>query len=231
MTEQRLMELLGPLKQETLHNREDTISGSRRRPKRLVTAASFAGLDRLLTSVQIQIIGFDVAFPTNNPPPTSGCPIQLFPPELLFGCPASAKCDIWQLAANMCYIYVGSYMFQVGFEIFTHLIAFIVEYHGPLPIDWKGRFDWGQYGGYPPGTSGEALDEPEWWFDGTESTKSFDDRVTGAAPFLSGPQKDELVRLLCDMVALEPGRRISAAEAERRLKSPVFSPIWEEGDR
>ncbi|KAK4151578.1 kinase-like domain-containing protein [Chaetomidium leptoderma] len=225
-TEGHLLEVLGPIKHETLRLRKGPISHSRHAPKKMVAAASFSGLNLGPSSPpSVQIIDFGVAFLTNNPAPTLGCPIEFFPIELLFQCPASVKSDVWQLAAVIFYTYTASYMFQVGFPIFPHLVGFIVQYHGPLPSHWKAKFDWGQYGGVPPGEPVEAWPEPSWWFDGTKSTMSFDDRIAQKTAYLSESQRDELARLFRDMVAWEPTSRISAAEAHRRLNAPIFSSV------
>ena len=79
------MQVLGPVKEETLRLRKGLVSHSRHAPKKIVAVASFSGLDlgsSLLANVQI--IDFDVAFLTNDPPPTLGCPIEFFLAELLF---------------------------------------------------------------------------------------------------------------------------------------------------
>jgi serine/threonine protein kinase len=161
MTESRLLELLGPVKDETLQLRKGPVSHSKQGPKKVVAAASFSGLDSSsLTTVQI--IDFGYAFLSNSPPPTLGCPLEYFPPELLFGCPASPKSDIWQLAAVVFYTYTNYYMFQVGYPIFIHLVAFVVQHHGPLPSHWKGKFVWSKYGQAQPGTPVVPLPEPGW---------------------------------------------------------------------
>ena len=69
------------------------------------------------------------------------------------------------------------------------------------------------------------LPEPDWWFDDTPPKISLEDRIAKHASYLSASQRDEIGRLLRDMVTWEPDRRISAAEADRRLKPPVFSSI------
>jgi serine/threonine protein kinase len=224
MTEAQLLELLGPVKADTLRLRKGPVSHSKHGPRKVVAAASFSGLDSSsLTTVQI--IDFGCAFLSNSPPSTLGCPVEFFPPELLFGFPASTKSDIWQLAAILYYTYTSHYMFQVGFQIFILLVAFVVQHHGPLPGHWKGKFVWSKYGQAQPGNPVVPLPEPDWWFDDKQPTKSFEDRIVKRAPYLSASQRDELQRLLRDMVPWEPSRRISAAEAHQRLKSPVLSSI------
>ena len=227
MTESRLLELLGPIKEDTLRLRKGPVSHSRHAPKKVVAAASFSGLDSSSLAT-IQIVDFGCAFSSNSPPPTLGCPVQFFPPELLFGCPASTKSDVWQLAALVYFTSASQYMFQVGFQIFTHLVAFVVQHHGPVPAHWKGKFDWSKYGlvlpGQPVGPSPET--EPDWWWsDDKPPTRSLEDRFAERASYLDAAQREELARLLRDMVAWEPSRRISAAEADRRLKAPVFSSL------
>jgi serine/threonine protein kinase len=223
------MQVLGPVRDETLRLRKGPVSHSRHAPKKIVAVASFSGLDlgpSLLA--RVQIIDFGVAFFTNDPPPTLGCPIELFPIELLFRYPASGKSDIWQLAAIMYYTYTGSYMFQVGFPIFFHLVGYLVQDYGPLPSHWKGKFDWGQYGGLLPGQPVEACTEPSWWFDDTEPpATSLDDRIAKKASYLSAPQRVELARMFREMVRWEPASRISAAETQRRLEAPIFSSVLE----
>lgn len=221
MTEYDLLGVLGPIKDETLQLRKGPVPRSRHAPKKIVAAASFSGFNFGSASLpRVQIIDFGVAFHTNRPPPTLGCPMQFFPPELLFGYQASDKSDIWQLAAIIFYVYTGCYMFQVGFPIFAHLIAFIIKFHGPLPSHWRDRYDWSRDA--KPGKPVKKLVEPSWWFDGTKSTESFDNRVAEEATSLPAPQRVELAKLLRDMVAWEPSSRISAAEAYRRLKEPIF---------
>ncbi|SPQ27056.1 9b9f262d-e417-41ca-991e-9fbc54897877 [Thermothielavioides terrestris] len=175
--------------------------------ERIVAATSFPGLDPAsLTSVQI--IDFGCAFANSAPPATLGCPLEYFPPELIFDDPASTHSDVWQLAAIIFYVCTDSYMFQVGFQIPFLLVAFIVQYHGPLPSRWRGKFVWSKYARrQPSGEPAKPLPEPDWWFDGSESTKSLKDRIGK------------------DMVVLEPDQRISAAEASRRLESEVFVSV------
>ncbi|AEO71962.1 uncharacterized protein THITE_2093464 [Thermothielavioides terrestris NRRL 8126] len=185
LTESQLLALLGPVADEELRLRLDPAS---------------------LTSVQI--IDFGCAFANSAPPATLGCPLEYFPPELIFDDPASTHSDVWQLAAIIFYVCTDSYMFQVGFQIPFLLVAFIVQYHGPLPSRWRGKFVWSKYARrQPSGEPAKPLPEPDWWFDGSESTKSLKDRIGK------------------DMVVLEPDQRISAAEASRRLESEVFVSV------
>ena len=74
MTETRLLEVLGPVKEELLRLRKGPVPHSKHGPKKVVAAASFSGLDSSsLTTVQI--IDFGCAFLSNNPPPVLGCPV------------------------------------------------------------------------------------------------------------------------------------------------------------
>ncbi|KAK4099723.1 hypothetical protein N658DRAFT_487512 [Parathielavia hyrcaniae] len=68
--------------------------------------------------------------------------------------------------------------------------------------------------------------EPDWWWseDSHRLDPSLEDRFK-RAPYLSTAQRDELVRLLRDIVHWEPSRRISAAEVDQRLRAPVFASL------
>lgn len=116
-------------------------------------------------------------------------------------------------------------MFQTGFQIFTLLVAFIVQHYGPVPSQWRGKFVWSKYGFAEPGEPVVAHPEPDWWYDDKQPTKSVDEHVAKRASYLSAAQRDELMRLLRDMVTWEPSRRITAAEAHRRLQSPALSSM------
>lgn len=225
MTESRLLELLGPIEEETLRLRKGPVSHSKHAPKKEVAAASFSGLDSSSLATA-QIIDFGCAFLSSSPPPTLGCPVEFFPPELLFGFPASSKSDIWQLAALVYYASTHQYMFQVGFQIFAHLVAFVVRHHGPVPAHWKGKFVWSKYGMARAGEPVVPSPEPDWWWsDDKGPPLSLEDRFDRRASYLSAAQRDELARLLRDMVVWEPSRRVTAEEVDRRLKAPVFSSL------
>lgn len=225
MTESHLLELLGPIRTETLRLRKGPVPHSKHGPKNVVKPASFSGLD-ISSLTTVQIIDFGCAFLNSNPPPTLGCPVEFFPPELLFDFPASTKSDIWQLAAIIYLTYSGIYMFQTGFQLFHLLIPFVVDFHGPVPSQWKGKFVWSKYGTAPPGEQAVPQPEPDYWYDETQPTRSFEDRIAKQVPYLSEAQRNELKRLLNDMVTWEPGSRISAAGAGRRLDdSSVWSSI------
>ncbi|KAK3298003.1 kinase-like domain-containing protein [Chaetomium fimeti] len=227
MTESYLLELLGPIHDGRLRLREGPVRHSKHGPKRVVAAASFSGFD-ISSLTSIRIIDFGCAFLSTSPPPTLGCPVEFFPPELLFGSPASTQSDVWQLAALVYFTYTSSYMFQPGFQVFTLLVAFIVQHYSPVPSHWRGNFVWSKYGVAEPGQLPVVHPEPDWWYDDKQPTKSVEQHVARQAPCLSAAQRDELMRVLRDMVTWEPNRRISAAEAHRRLQSPVLSTMIEE---
>lgn len=141
MTEHALLEVLGPIRDETLQLFKGGVPDSPHAPKKVVAAASFSGLNFGLSPLRAQIIDFGIAFFANNPPPSLGCPIEFFPVELLFQYPASDKSDVWQLAALMFYTYTERYVFFPGFSVFALLVADIVKFHGPLPDHWRTKFD------------------------------------------------------------------------------------------
>lgn len=120
------------------------------------------------------------------------------------------------------------YMFQVGFQIFTHLVAFVVRHHGPVPAHWKGKFVWSKYGIARFGKPVVPSPEPDWWWSDDKgpplSLEDWFDRRASTTN-LSAVQRDALARLLRDMVAWEPSRRITAEEVDRRLKAPVFTSL------
>ncbi|KAK4140678.1 kinase-like domain-containing protein [Dichotomopilus funicola] len=202
VSESRLLELLGPIKDEPLRLRKGPVPRSKHGPKRVVAAASFSGPD-LSSLTSIRVIDFGCAFLSSSPPPTLGCPVDFFPPELLFGYPATTHSDVWQLAALLYYIYANHYMFQSGLQIYTLLVRFIVQHYGPVPSNWRGKY----------------------WYNGEMSVVCFEEFFAEGASYLSAVQRDELTRLLRDMVTWEPSRRISAAEAHQRLQSPALSSM------
>jgi serine/threonine protein kinase len=217
MSESGIHRLLGPIKAKKLRLQDG--SRSHHAPDKVVSAASLSGLDHS-SLASVRIIDFGQAFMQDTPPPTLGCPVDFFPVELCFGYPASPKSDIWQLAALIFMAHTDTWLFQVGFPVFVGLVGFAVSYLGPIPNHWKGKFVWDTYGRRDPGQPMDTSDDP-WWFDETP-TKSLLRRLEMRAPGLSESQRVELERLVIDMVAWEPGARVSAAEVVRRLDSPVF---------
>ncbi|KAH6842481.1 kinase-like domain-containing protein [Chaetomium sp. MPI-CAGE-AT-0009] len=160
MTENRLLELLGPIHDEPLRLRKGPVPRSKHGPRKVVASASISGLD-VSSLTSIRIIDFGCAFFSTSPPPTLGCLLQFFPPELLFDCPASTQSDVWQLAAVVYFTCTNSYMFQTGFEDFTLLVAFIVEHYGPVPSHWRGKYVWSKYGLAEAGQPRLAYPEPD----------------------------------------------------------------------
>ncbi|KAH6621139.1 hypothetical protein B0J18DRAFT_431668 [Chaetomium sp. MPI-SDFR-AT-0129] len=116
-------------------------------------------------------------------------------------------------------------MFQSGLQIYTLLVRFIVQHYGPVPSNWRGKYVWSKYGLAEPGQEPVAHPEPDWWYNGELSAVCFEEFFAEGASYLSAVQRDELTRLLRDMVTWEPSRRISAAEAHQRLQSPVLSSM------
>ena len=112
-------------------------------------------------------------------------------------------------------------MFPTFFRIFEALISTVVGYLGPLPQEWKGRFMFDEYGYREPGRAQNRI-EPAWWFEDKHPEKSIDSRLSQDAPHLLIRQKGEFVRLLLDMVAYEPEKRLSAADVVQRLRSAVI---------
>lgn len=146
---------------------------------------------------------------------------RFFPPELCFGYLPSTKSDIWQLACILYQIHTKAVLFPTVFQIFEILIGTIVSYLGPIPQRWKGKFNFDEYGYCEPGQVQDTT-EPEWWFEDKCSEKTIDSRITQEAVHLSTHQREEYVRLLHDMVAYEPEKRLSAVEVIQRLRSASF---------
>jgi hypothetical protein len=189
----------------------------------VVFLASLSGLD-YSTLNSVRIIDFGQAFMQDTPPPTLGSPLAFFPVELCFGHPASPKSYIWQLARVIFMEHTDALLFQVFFHVYESLVAFSVSYLGPIPSHWVGKFVWDKYGHREPGKPMDTSDGP-WWFDDENPSKALSDRLVKSAPGLSQRQREELERLILDMVAWEPSARLSAEEVVRRLDSPVLSAV------
>lgn len=112
-------------------------------------------------------------------------------------------------------------MFPTFFPIFEILVGTIVGYVGPLPQQWKARFVFDEYGYRKPGQA-QNRTEPPWWFEDKHSEKSIDSRLSEDAPHLPLRQKEEYVRLLHDMLAYEPEKRLLAADVVQRLRSAAI---------
>ncbi|KAK4128075.1 hypothetical protein N657DRAFT_675910 [Parathielavia appendiculata] len=139
---------LGPVASENIK-----LAGGGQRSKhipRTVQLATFCNLNlRLLGDAAL--VGFGKAFvePTSSLIVTLHCPFDLFPPELLFGYPASRKGDIWQLACLLFKVHTGIYPFPTA-PSYELLIWWIVRYTGPVPGHWRGRYRWDRFSS--PGT-------------------------------------------------------------------------------
>lgn len=219
MSPARLYQLLGPIKAEDL--KLPNGSYSPHAPKQVIQTPDLSGLDYSLLT-RIRIVDFGQAFFADRPPRSLGIPIDFFPPELCFGYSPSTKSDVWHLACVLYMVHCRLPMFPTFFPIFEVLIGTIVGYLGPLPQHWKGRFMFDEYGYREPGQA-QNRTEPAWWFEDKHSEKSIDSRLSEEAPHLPLRQKGEYVRLLHDMVAYEPEKRVSAADVVQRLRSAAFS--------
>ncbi|KAK2612397.1 hypothetical protein QQS21_001661 [Conoideocrella luteorostrata] len=218
MSPARVSQLLGPIQTENLRLTNGLCSPHA--PKQVIQTPDLSGLDYSLLT-QIRIIDFGQAFFTDRPPPSLGVPIDFFPPELCFGYLPSTKSDIWHLACILFQIQTKGFLFPTVLRIFEILIGTIVSYLGPIPQHWKGKFNFDEYGYCEPEQVQETT-EPEWWFENKHSEKTISSRVAQEAVHLSTCQREEYVRLLHDMVAYEPEKRLSAVEVIRRLRSASF---------
>ena len=215
MSPDHLYQLLGPIKAENL--KLPNGSYSPHAPKQVIQTPDFSGLDYSSLS-NVRIVDFGQAFFADCPPPSLGAPIDFFPPELCFGYAPSTRSDVWQLACVLYVVHARVPMFPTFFRIFEMLIGTIVSYLGPLPQEWKGRFMFDEYGYREEGRLRDTA-EPAWWFGDKTSEKSIDSRLSEDASHLPIHQQNEHVRLLHDMVAYEPEKRLSAADVIERLRS------------
>lgn len=214
----RIYELLGPVKTDNLRLTSGRCSPHA--PEQVIQSPDLSSLDYSLLT-QIRIIDFGQAFFKDRPPPSLGVPIDFFPPELCSGYLPSAQSDVWQLACVLYQIHTKKVLFPTVFRIFEILIGTIVNYLGPIPQHWKGKFNFDEYGYCEPGQVQETT-EPEWWFEEKRSDKTIDSRIAKDALHLSTRQREEFVRLVYDMVAYEPEKRLSVVEVIRRLRSAFF---------
>lgn len=213
-----LYHLLGPIKTEKL--RTPKHSSPSHRPKRIVEAPDFSGLDNSLLS-NTRIADFGEAFFAIRPPRSLGVPIDFFQPEICFGYMPSAASDIWSLACVIYKIHSSAFLFPTFFRIFEILVGTAVSYLGPLPDKWKGRFEFEEYGYREEGVL-QTLIEPMWWFEDKPPEKSIDSRLSQEGPHLSIGQREAIVRLLHEMVKYEPEKRLSAAKVVEFLEALVF---------
>ena len=220
MSLDRLYEFLGPIKSEKL-----TRPNGRRSPfgpNSVVQAPDLSGLD-YSSSPRVQIVDFGQAFFTDRPPLRLGTPINFFPPEICFGYSPSTKSDVWGLACVLYQVHANGYMFPCFFRVFEILVSTVARFMGPLPQSWKGRFDFDEYGQIDPPESGREPNktDPAHWFDKTPD-KSIDGRLSKDALHLSTRQREAFVRLLNEMVAYDPEKRLSAVDVTRRLRSEAI---------
>lgn len=97
------------------------------------------------------------------------------------------------------------------------IVGQAVDFLGPLPQQWKGKFDFAEYGYREPGKTPNTTDS-EWWFEAKQSETTIEGRLTREATHLSIHQREGYARLLHDMTAFEPEKRLSATEVMRRGK-------------
>jgi serine/threonine protein kinase len=124
ISETSLQKVLGPVVSERI-KLADGNPPSKHSPKEVIQPASFSGLG-FNSLKEIAIVGFGKAIPEITPPPTLQCPLNIFPPEVLFSYPASKKSDIWQLACLMCFIHTGTFLFQTE-PFYEHLVCHITN--------------------------------------------------------------------------------------------------------
>lgn len=223
MDSQQLCALLGPIKSERLrlHNGNRSDHG----PKYVIQRPTFPEFVAVMPIAHkaVKIVDFGEAFPFSQPRTTLGAPVDqgYFPPEICFGYPASSASDIWELA---CLVYqtLGTLaLFPCFFPIFEFLVGTAMPILGPLPVHWKGRFDWDRYGYRENGELQNAEKKDiEWWWDDAMHDKSVRGQMERhlAAQFCP-EQLDFLADLLSDMLVFEPEKRISAAEVVQRFDS------------
>jgi serine/threonine protein kinase len=205
MSETSLQNRLGPVVSERIRL-ADGKPPSKHSPKEVIQAASFSGLD-FNSLKEIAIVGFGKAFPEITPPPTLQCPLNIFPPEVLFGYAASKKSDIWQLACLMFLVHTRTLPFHTE-PFYEHLVWHITKYLGPIPSHWAERYRWDKYKSvtYPGETYGRDLAA---WFDKGQPTESLESRFSDA-PHLSRAERKKLAALLGSMLAWEPGMRLTS---------------------
>ena len=211
-----MFKLFGPITSEilTLPNG----SHSPHAPKSVFKATRFPGLDRS-TLVHIRIIDFGQAFFADRPPCSLGAPIEYFPPEICFGLPPSPKSDIWQLACLIYMVHGKAPMLPTVFRVFEILIGTAVQFLGPLPQEWKGRFIFDKYGYQEMGKEPQTV-EPAWWY-GEEQQfhRPIEERLGKVAGHLEAGQLRDLMQLLREMAVFEPERRLDVVGVVRRLGS------------
>jgi hypothetical protein len=114
-------------------------------------------------------------------------------------------------------VHSTEYLLPVFFNSFEMLIALAVDYLGPLPLSWRNRFDRSKYG-EPVNWQQQDAKELDWWHTRQAGTK-LPERLSTAAQHLSSDKREHFLRLLCAMVAYEPGNRPSATAVLEQLTS------------
>lgn len=211
--------MLGPINTEELK----LLGGdySPHAPRRVVQNPNFSGLSfpESLQNPCIQIVDFGEAFFTSDPPSSLGVPMNFLPPELCFGYSPSAMGDVWELACLLFFTMSNQYLISVFFPVYEILVGTAMPIVGPLPPSWRGLFDHEKYG-YREDGKLQSSHDPDWWWDKDYQKDTIRGRMeTDAFEGFSTEQRELLVKLLEEMLAFEPEKRLSAAGAAQRLKS------------
>lgn len=229
MTLDVFFELLGPIKSERLYPNDDQVEFTPHAPKHVVESPNFLAVD-FSSLTRLRLIDFGQAFFVDHPPKSLGTPVHFFPPELCFGFPPSPQSDIWQLGVVHYKILTGGLFLFIGFGSFEELLYMAVTYFGPLPQDWRGRFEFDHYGcremGKPLNTT-----EPEYWYEDKTCKTPIAGRLCKEAPHLSTHQQEQFAQLLCGMLSNEPEKRISAVDVVRRLDGDFQAEVAEHSEQ
>lgn len=187
-------------------------------PREVVRPTTFSGLP-FYELKDIVIISFGKAFPEYAPPPTLNCPMEIFPPELLFGYPPSEKSDIWQLACLMYKVHTTrDFPFETD-SSYEMLVWHIARYMGPIPSHWRGKYRWDRY------RTLSALDKDasgglNGWYDKSQATESLETRLEDREHLCHPEQKpfrEKMAGLIGDMLAWEPDLRPSSGAVYKRV--------------
>lgn len=190
---------------------------SKHSPREVVQPTSFSGL-LFYKLKDVVIISFGKAFPEYAPPPTLHCPMEIFPPELLFGYPPSTKSDIWQLACLMYKVHARVFPFATD-SSYEMLVWHIAKYMGPIPSHWRGRYLWDRYRTLSAANQ-DASGDLNGWHDKTHTTESLETRIEGNELLHHPKQKPfqkKLAGLIGDMLAWEPTERPSSGSVYQRV--------------
>lgn len=215
MTLDDFFELLGPIKSERLRTAKGQSRYRLHAPNYVVESPNFSAVD-FSSLTRVRVIDFGQAFFINHPPKSLGTPVDFFPPEVCFGFPPSTKSDIWQLASIFYSIQTSFILFPADFGAFVSLLRNIVDCLGPLPQEWRGKFELIEYGYYEMGKLKTAT-EPEFWYEDRIGDRPLTSLLLDNAPLLSTHQFEEYLQLLRDMLAYDPEKRLSAVEVIQRL--------------